>query len=145
MERIENTKGVCITSPAITEVYENLSATGIEKIFGVNYAIANPVYVMSKGRIRADEMAWTDLSEDKINQMLKAVKENSEVAIVYRMCGHKEQSQKSISWLNHEPQVFDLIDRVEAEGAGLDVQVISDGRATDYYLVRKVDGKLSLE
>ena len=137
LERIVQKKGVCVTSPAITDVYESLKATGIRKIFGVNYAIAYPVYVMSKGQIRVDELAWTDLSEEKIDEMLNTVNANPEVAIVYRLCGHKEESADWVSWLNHEPQVFDLIERVEAESDGLDIQVISDERATDYTLIHR--------
>ena len=137
LERIVQKKGVCVTSPAITDVYESLKATGIRKIFGVNYAIAYPVYVMSKGQIRVDELAWTDLSEEKIDEMLNTVDANPEVAIVYRLCGHKEESADWVSWLNHEPQVFDLIERVEAESDGLDIQVISDEKATDYILIHR--------
>lgn len=137
LQKIENRKGVCITSPAITDVYENLRATDTRKIYGINYAIAYPVYVLSKGSIRADELAWTDLSKEKIDEMLGTVKENSDVAIVYRLCGHKEESAKWVSWLNHEPQVFDLIKQVDSELPSLDIQIIDGGRATEFVLIRK--------
>jgi len=143
LQKIENKKGVCITSPAITDVYENLRAANITKIFGINYAIAYPVYVLSKGSIRADELAWTDLTNEKIDEMLDRVKENSEVAIVYRSCGHKEESAKWISWLNHEPQIFELIKRVDSETPRLDIQIISDERAADFVLIRNIPGNPS--
>ena len=145
LQKIENKKGVCVTSPAITDVYESLRAAGIKKIFGINYSIANPVYVLSKGSIRTDELAWTDLSEVKIDEMLETLKEDSEVAMVYRLCGHKEESTKWISWLNHEPQIFELIKRVDSENSGLDIQVISDERATDFVLIRNLPGDSSPE
>jgi len=137
LQEIESRKGVCITSPVITDVYENLRVANIRKIFGITYSIAYPIYVLSKGSIRVDELAWTDLTEEKIDEMLNMVKENSEVAIVYRSCGHKEESAKWIGWLNHEPQIFELIKRVDSEIPKLDIQIISDERAADFVLIKK--------
>jgi hypothetical protein len=137
LRQIKSRKGVCLTSPAITDVYKALRAAGIEKIYGINYSIAFPIYVLSKGKIRAEELAWNDLTDEKIGELLDSVKENSETAMVYRFCGCKEGSRDWIRWLNREPQIFDLIERVDWERSAFDIKTVRDNRATDFVLIRK--------
>jgi hypothetical protein len=66
------------------------------------------------------------------------LKEDPELAMVYRLCSDEGESAERVSWLNHEPGIYELIKRVESEKPGLDVQMISDERGTDYVLVRKL-------
>jgi hypothetical protein len=137
LRKIDHKKGACLTSPAITEVYHSLRAADIKMIYGVNYSLASPIYVLSKGTIRADELAWTDLTKDKIDEMLNRVRSDPEVGMVYRFCGCKEGDQNWIRWLNRDPQIFELIKRVEAEDSTLDVRTIRDERETRFVVIRK--------
>jgi hypothetical protein len=137
LQRIESRKGVCLTSPAITDAYKALRAANVKMIYGVNYSIAYPIYVLSKGTIRVEELAWTDLTKEKTDEMLNNVRSNPEVAMVYRFCGCKEGDPNWIRWLNRDPQIFELIKRVDSERSALDITTIRDERKTDFVLIRK--------
>ena len=134
---IESRKGVCLTSPAITEAYEALKAANVKMIYGLSYSIAQPIYVLSKGTIRVEELGFTDLTKEKIDELLKNVRENSEAAIVYRFCGCKEGDPNWIRWLNRDPPIVEFIRRVDSEHSSLDIKTIRDGRKTDFVLIRK--------
>ncbi len=135
--KIDHRKGVCLTSPAITKAHGALRAANIKRIYGVNYSIAYPVYVLSKGAIRAEELAWTDLTKEKIEEMLNRVRLDPKMGMVYRFCGCKEGDQDWIRWLNRDPQIFDLMKRLESESATLDIDTIKDERETRFVIVRK--------
>jgi hypothetical protein len=136
LQSVEKRKGVCLTSPAITDAYKALKAANVRMIYGVNYSIAFPIYVLSKGTIRAEELGFTDLTKEKIDELLNGVRKNSEAAIVYRFCGCKEGDPNWIRWLNRDPQIFELIKRIDSERSTLDIKTIRDGRNTDFVLIR---------
>ncbi|MBN1570061.1 MAG: hypothetical protein JXA73_19615 [Acidobacteria bacterium] len=122
---------------AITEVCEFLKAANIKKIYGVNYSIAYPIYVLSKGKIRVEELGFSELNGTQIDELLSSVKKDPETAIVYRLCGCKEGDPNWISWLNHDPQIYALIRSVESQRSSLDLKTIRDSRRTEFVVIRK--------
>jgi hypothetical protein len=134
---IENKKGSCFTSPAINDVYRALRAANIRMVYGVNYSIAYPIYVLSKGTISVEEMAWTDLTKEKTEELLNRARENTETAVIYRFCACKEWEQNSLNWLNRDPQIFEFINKVDSERFTLDIKNFEDKRETKFVLIRR--------
>lgn len=135
LRRIERHKGVCMTSPALNDAYGMIKAGNIKMIYAVNYSLAYPIYVLSEGAIRVEDLAWTDLTQEKMGELFAKVRADPEVGIAYRYCGCKEGDASWIKWLNHDPQIFDFLKRLELERATLSVTSCRDDRQTEYVLI----------
>ncbi len=136
LRRLEQAKGACVNSPALNETFAAIQASQIRVLYAVNYSLANPVYVFSKGSVRTKDLAWTDLTGNKIAELLEGVEKNPGAAIVYRFCEDKSLESRWIEWLNREPQIFDLMKRVELEGDKLSTARHRDKRHTEFVLIR---------
>jgi hypothetical protein len=100
---------VCITSPAVNDLYSALNASKVKIGYAINYSIAGPVYVLSEGVIRLEDLAWTALTQEKMNEMFRTIQADSGTGIVYRYCGCEEGDTDWIKWLNRSPEIFGFI------------------------------------
>jgi hypothetical protein len=141
LQRIESYKGACITSTALYDAYGAIRASNLKTIYAVNYSLAFPIFVLSKGTIHVEDLAWSELTPEKIAELFGKVKTNSEVGIAYRYCGNKDWDPNWIHWLNREPQIFDFMKRLEIEGSTLDVLRYKDDRQTEYVLITQTGEK----
>ncbi len=136
LRRIEAVKGTCVTSPALNDAYADIVSSKTRVVYAINYSLANPIYVFSKGSVHTEDLAWTDLTTEKIEGLLEKVKRNPEAAIAYRFCSDKTVESAWIGWLNREPQIFDLIKRLKLEGDKVSETRHYDNRQTEFVLVR---------
>lgn len=143
LKGIESLKGVCVTSPAVNDIYEDIVKSNLKMIYALNYSLANPIYVFSKGTISANDLAWTDLSREKIEDLFQKIKADPEAAIAYRYCGDKSVESDWIEWLNREPQIFEFIKRLQPEIGSLRVDRYRDARQTEFVLIRRTDRGLA--
>jgi hypothetical protein len=134
---IEEHGGVCQTSPALYDIYYDILNAGIGTVYAVNYSLADPIYVLSKGRIRTIEMAWTELTPDSVEEMIHAIETDPKIGIVYRYCGCTTSDQDWIRWLNRDPDLFAFIHRLEREGGTLEFVRRRDTRLTEFVLIRR--------
>jgi hypothetical protein len=139
LRAIESLKGVCITSPAVNDLYEGVAKSNLKEVYALNYSLANPIYVFSKGTIRAHDLAWTDLNGEKIDDLFQKIKAGPEVAIAYRYCSDKSVEPHWIEWLNHEPRIFEFIRRLQLEAGNFRVDRYRDVRQTEFVLIRRGD------
>jgi hypothetical protein len=136
---IQSLKGACMTSPAVNDIYEDAAKSNLKVIYALNYSLANPVYVFSKGTIRAEDLAWTDLSGEKVEELLQKIKADPEAAIAYRYCSDKRVEPRWIEWLNREPEIFEFIKRLQQEAGNLRVDRFRDARQSEFVLIRRGD------
>jgi hypothetical protein len=137
LNRFEARKGVCMTSPAIYEAYRAVEASGVREIHALNYSLAYPLYLLAKGSVRVEDLAWTRLTGGKIDELFKKIEADPGAAIVYRFCGYKEVEGDWIRWLNREPEIFDFIRKLESEKDRVQVARCRDERQTEFVLIRR--------
>jgi hypothetical protein len=141
LKEVETHKGACLTSPAVYDIYNEIAASNVRTIYTINYSLAYSFYVFSKGSVRVEDMAWTDLTRQKIEELFKKIKMDPGAAIAYRYCGTKDWDPDWIHWLNREPQIFDFTKRLEIEDSTLDVARFRDDRQTEYVLITPTGDK----
>lgn len=137
LKQLRSRKGVCIASPAFYDFYNSISKSNIKLVYAVNYSLAYPIYVLSKGTIPIEELAWTKLTPDKMEELIRKVKMDSGAAIAYRYCGCRDSESAWVQWLNREPELLDFIKRLEAEAGGLSMVRFRDDRQTEFVLVSR--------
>jgi hypothetical protein len=141
LERIESNKGACITSMALYDAYGAVRASNVRTIYAVNYSLAFPIFVLSKGTIHVEDITWSELTPEKIEELFGKIKTNSEAGIVCRYCGNKDWDPNWTHWLNREPQIFDFMKRLEIGDSTLDVLHFRDDRQTEYVLITRTGDK----
>jgi hypothetical protein len=139
LRRVESRQGVCLTSPALYDACRAMEAADMKMIYAVNYSMAWPIYVLSKGAIQTEDLTWSDLTPEKTEELLQKIRANPRAGLAYRFCGCKEGDAGWIQWLNRDPQIFEFIKRVESERAALSMETRSDRRKTDFVLIRRRD------
>jgi hypothetical protein len=97
--------------------------------------LAYSFYVFSKGSVRVEDVAWTDLTREKIEELFQKTKMDPKAAIACRYCGNNDWDPSWIRWLNREPQIFDIMRRLETEGSTLNVVHRRDSRQTEFLLI----------
>ncbi len=137
LARIHAVKGVCTTSPGINEFYHRIARSNVRTVYTVNYSLAYPIYVYSRGSIQTEEMAWTDLTDENIEDALQRIESDPEAAIAYRYCGDKSVEPDWIQWLNREPGISEVIGKVKSEAENLTVTRDRDDRQTEFVLIRR--------
>ena len=90
---------------------------------------------MSKGRIRGETLAWTDLTPAKVAELLAAVEADPQAAIACRKCGIQDWEPEWIRWLNHEPGMDAFLRQLEANGERLRIERATDARQTEFITV----------
>jgi hypothetical protein len=134
---IESLRGACVDSPAINDFYRTIAASNIRTVYAVNYSLANPIYLFSKGTIRAENLAWTELTGDKIEELFRKIKLHPEAAVVYRYCRDKSVETQWIQWLNREPEIYQLFRKLESEEGNVSLVRCVDARQTEFVLIRR--------
>ncbi len=137
LNRFETRKGMCLSSPAFYDFYAAIMASKVKKVYAVNYSLAYPIYVLSKGVIRVEDLAWTTLTREKITELFERIKSNPDAAIAYRYCACKDVDETWITWLNREPEIFELINRLKEDKENLSVMRCKDERQTELVLIRR--------
>jgi hypothetical protein len=141
LKEVETHKGACLTSPGVYDIYKEIAASNVRRIYTINYSLAYSFYVFSKGSVSFEDMAWTDLTREKIEGLFQKIKMDPELGIAYRYCGNKDWDPNWIRWLNREPQIFDFMKRLEIEGSTLTVVRCKDDRQTEYALITQTGEK----
>ena len=136
LKLIEERKGVCMTSPALLDASNAMKSANIELLYGLNYSLAWPIYVLSGGDIKVRDLAFTDLAE-WMDEIFKNVKEKPGTAIAYRYCGCKEENAEWIQRLNKSPQLSEFLQRLEKERPSLDLLTIKDDRLTEFVMITR--------
>ena len=139
LRRIETHKGVCISSPSIMDLYRSIVALRLKTVYTFNYSLAYPIYVLSNGKIRVEELVWEPLTREKIDELFARIQADSGSGIVYRNCGSKEVDRERVGWYNREPEAFQFISRVETGKDNLAVVRHRDLRETEFVLVHRGD------
>jgi hypothetical protein len=137
LRRTEAVKGACMMSPALNDLYGAIAASNTRVVYAVNYSLANPIYIFSKGSISCPDLAWIDLTAERIEELLQKVKRDPEAALVYRYCGNKVVEPQWIEWLNREPQILDFVGRLESEGGDVRAVRFRDERQAEFVLIRQ--------
>jgi hypothetical protein len=135
LKEIETHKGACLTSPAIYDIYKDIAASNVRTVYTINYSLAYSFYVFSKGSVSVEDVAWTDLTREKIEELFQKIKMDPKAAIACRHCGNNDWDPRWIRWLNREPQIFDIMRRLEIEGSTLTVVRSRDSRQTEFLLI----------
>ncbi len=135
LNAVDAYKGACLTSPAVYDIYKAIAASNVKTVYTINYSLAYSFYVFSKGSVRVEDVAWTDLTREKIEELLQKIKLDPEAAIACRYCGSNDWDPSWIRWLNREPQIFDIMRRLETEGSTLNVVHRRDSRQTEFLLI----------
>lgn len=132
LKRIENLRGTCLTSPSLYDAYRIVQASNIRTLTSINYSVAEPIYVLSKGRIRGESLAWTDLTPEKVTKLLDAVRDNPDAGITYRYCRTRDWDPGWIQWLNHEPGIGEFFNQLEKRKEMLRIEKTLDSRQTEF-------------
>jgi hypothetical protein len=135
LNAVEAHKGACLTSPAVNDIYTEIAASNVKTVYAINYSLAYSFYVFSKGSVSIEDVAWTDLTREKIEELFQKIKMDPQAGITYRYCGNKDWDPNWIRWLNREPQIFDLMRRLQLEGSALNVVRRGDNRQTEFSLI----------
>jgi hypothetical protein len=135
LKAVEAHKGACLTSPAVYDIYKAIAASNVKTVYTINYSLAYSFYVFSKGSVRVEDVAWTDLTREKIEELFQKTKMDPKAAIACRYCGNNDWDPSWIRWLNREPQIFDIMRRLEIEGSTLTVVRSRDSRQTEFLLI----------
>jgi hypothetical protein len=141
LKEVEKHKGACLTSPGVYDIYKEIAASNVRTVYTINYSLAYSFYVFSKGSLSVEDVAWTDLTREKIEELFQKIRMDPGAAIAYRYCGTKDWDPDWIRWLNREPQVFDFKKRLEIEDSTLDVARFRDDRQTEYVLITRTGEK----
>ena len=137
LKELRSHKGVCISSPAFYDLYNSILRSKVKRVYAVNYSIAFPIYVFSKGRIRVVELAWTQLTADRTEDLIRKVKADPDSVIAYRQCGCKQSEPAWVEWLNRESELPGFIKRLGQEGGELNTVRFHDARQTEFFLVSR--------
>jgi len=135
LNAVEAHKGACLTSPAVNDIYKEIAASNVKTVYAINYSLAYSFYVFSKGSVSVEDVAWTDLTREKIEELFQRIKMDPKAGIAYRYCGNKDWDPNWILWLNREPQIFDLMRQLQLEGSALNVVRRGDSRQTEFSLI----------
>ncbi len=133
LKRMGSRKGICMTSPAFYCLYDSIVRSRFRSVYAINYSMAYPIYVLSKGTVRVVELAWADLSNERVEELIRNVKRDPDAAIVYRYCACKDSEPTWIEWLNRETELPGLIKRL-ADPELRSVR-FRDDRQTEFVLV----------
>jgi hypothetical protein len=128
-------KGVCLTSPAINDLYAAIQAAHVKSVYAVNYSVAYPIYVLSKGTIRVEEFCWQDMTQERIEELFNRLKTDPSGGILYRYCGCKVGDQEWIRWLNKSPQIGEVIKKAEQTASQLNRISCKDDSETEFVLL----------
>lgn len=104
-------------------------------IYAINYSMAYPIYVLSKGTVQVEELCWQNLDSRVSAKLIQSVKTIPFSAILYRKCLAIDGRPGNIDWLNKEPQLTEFIDRIRAEGDALESTSVRDEAGTEFVLI----------
>jgi hypothetical protein len=135
LKQFSSRKGVCLASPAFYNLYDSILRSKVKLVYAINYSMAYPIYVLSKGTVRVDEVAWTQLTPDKMEGLIRNVRTDPEAVIVYRYCGCKNSEPAWVEWLNRETELPAFIKRLGSEAGGLSTVRFRDDRQTEFVLI----------
>ena len=135
VRRMEDNKGICLTSAAINEAYAAIQAAHVKSVYAVNYSLAYPIYVLSNGSLKVEEFCWKDLTQERIDELFAKLKSDPDGAILYRYCGCKTGEASWIQYLNKDPQISDFIKRVNQESRGLNHTSLKDAYQTEFVVL----------
>jgi hypothetical protein len=139
LKQIRSYNGICISSPAFYNLYDSIVRSKIKKIYAINYSIAYPIYVLSKGAIGVDDLAWTPMTPDKMDELVRNVQRDPDSVIVYRNCGCKNSEPQWIEWINRENELPAVIKRFGNESNGFRTARFQDKRQTEYVVFSQKD------
>jgi hypothetical protein len=135
LRRIDAYKGMSITSPAIYDVYQAMQRQNLQEIHAVNYSLDTPIYVLSKGSIRVEDLTWTELTAAKIEELLGKIQANPQSGILYRYCGSREWDPEWMKWLNRETEIQRLNAMAERLHPQIQIVRCADKRQTEFVLI----------
>ena len=130
-------KGICIASPAFYDLYGSIMQSHIKRVYAINYSIAYPIYVLSKGEVRVDDLAWTQLSPAKVEELIRDLKQDPDAAIVYRYCGCRDSEPQWVDWLNRDTELPAFIKSLGNEAGEIDTVRFQDNRQTEFVMIRQ--------
>jgi hypothetical protein len=137
LSEIKIHKGACMWSPAIYEFYDAVKAENIRSIDVINYSIAYPLYVMSNASMQVEDMTWTKLTPEKLQEMFDKVRANPAAGIAYRYCRSREGDASYIQILNRDPEINEFLRKLDMERSSLRLVSRSDQRQTEFVLIHR--------
>jgi hypothetical protein len=135
LNQFRSWKGVCISSPAFYNLYDSIVRSKIKTVYAINYSIAYPIYVLSKGAIRVDDLAFAPITSDKLEELVRNVQADPDSVIIYRNCGCKNSEPQWVEWLNRENELPAVIKRMEDGSNGFRAARFQDKRQTEYVVI----------
>jgi hypothetical protein len=131
--RIRESKGACVMSPALYDTCREVERLHLRHIYAINYSLAESLYVLLGGEVRTETLAWTELTRDRLSELIRKVKSDPSTAIAFRYCGSDEEDPGYVKWLNHDPECQVLFKMLEGE----DLRIVrhADARRTEFGLI----------
>jgi len=133
LKRLGSRKGICVTSPAFYGLYDSIARSKVRFVYAINYSMAYPIYVLSKGAVHVVDLAWADLSDERVEELIRNVKRDADTVIIYRYCACKASEPTWIEWLNREAELPGFIKRLA--NRELSTVRYRDDRQTEFVLV----------
>jgi hypothetical protein len=135
LKQYGNRKGVCIASPAFYDLYRSILRSHIRRVYAINYSIAFPIYVLSKGKVRVEDLAFAQLTQEKVKELIRDVKQDPDAVIVYRYCGCRDSEPTWVEWLNRETELPAFINCLGNEAGKIGVIRFHDSRQTEFIMI----------
>lgn len=136
LRRFEASKGAGMASPALYDAYRIVQAADVRELHALNYSLGYPLYFLSKGRLRVDDLAFTTLTQEKIGELFRQLASDRGTAVIYRFCNLREMDGDWIRWLNREPEIFEFIARTNSMKEKLRIVRCRDERQTEFVLIQ---------
>ncbi len=135
MRQYGSRKGVCIASTAFYDLYHSILRSHIIQVYAINYSIGYPIYVLSKGEVRVDDLAFAQLTPEKVKELIWNVKQDPDAAIVYRHCGCRDSEPQWVGWLNRDAELPAFIKSLGNEAGEIGAVRFWDNRQTEFVVI----------
>ncbi|MCB9887539.1 MAG: hypothetical protein H6838_18760 [Planctomycetes bacterium] len=99
-QHLAGNRGVNLGSTSLYDVLEFLHGRGCSRVVGLSYSIANPLYVLSMGRIEPIDAAFGDFSAAATPALLQQLQVSGTCLVHRRCCATAQTKGEHLAWLN---------------------------------------------
>ncbi len=110
LERIEQSKGMSITSPVFNDFSKLLKRHKFQKIYSINYSLGWPLYVVLERKLHIVDFAFSQIDSNILSSIMTDLLGNQNVCLVYRYSNYSGEDANWTKWLNKESSIYKIKD-----------------------------------
>lgn len=133
---IKKYKGAILASPITNDVTNELERVGAKKVFGLNFSVNVPIYFLSSGNIKGENLTWTSMNDKKLREYIEITRSEADTYIVGRYSNKYHWSEQWVSWLNRDDELGDFFRNFDKYK--IKTTTISDSNGSDYFIIKGI-------